>query len=151
MKNAKTSISADHIGDLRFLYLEDMIDQETKTKVEDHLLTCSDCRSEIQELRNLMTTLRENKEMLCPEPWELFDYARGAEHKLALNHVSQCPNCQRQLEEFNEKSGDSLIPDSIWNEVKKSIGQNVRLKNRFLNWVLVLKEKLFNFFTYCFS
>ncbi len=65
-----------------------------------------------------MALLKCNKDALCPEEWELFDYARGGREVTGAvaSHVNRCPSCQKSLEVQKLVSTEG-VSDALWDRM----------------------------------
>ncbi|MDQ7785032.1 MAG: zf-HC2 domain-containing protein [Desulfomonilaceae bacterium] len=119
MKNLGKEASENHIGDLRVAYLENLLTPSEKSAVERHLENCPDCRRELEDLKQWQVILRTHKNSLCPEPWEIFDYLRGAadpEGKIRA-HLDECALCRSDAAALAVESRRSGVPSGLWERI----------------------------------
>jgi hypothetical protein len=123
VKNPSPPKSSQHPDDLLLPYVEDMITPAEKTGIEEHLSTCRDCASRVEELRETILALRENKRAFCPELWELHDFARSGDdpHGVISTHVENCPFCSEDLRAWKRATEEERMPAELWNRLKERI------------------------------
>jgi hypothetical protein len=120
VKNPSPPTSSQHPDDLLLPYVEDMITPAEKAGIEEHLSTCRDCASRVEELRETIAALRENKRAFCPELWELHDFARSGDdpHGVISTHVENCPFCSEELSAWKSATIEERMPAELWSELK---------------------------------
>ncbi len=119
MKNPDDELSEKHIGDRRVAYMENLLTPSEMSAVEKHVQTCADCRSELEDLKRWENTLRTNKDSMCPEQWELFDYARDGKDpggKLRA-HLDGCALCRSDVVTFAEEPLQGGVPSELWERI----------------------------------
>jgi len=118
----KDHAPGDHLDDLRLPYLEGLLSPEERTNFEEHLDQCPACKSKLEEMSRWNSILRENGGDLCPDPWELFDYARTNKDPRGTisAHIETCTLCSTDLESFRSDISQMAVPDALWKKMKTS-------------------------------
>ncbi len=119
MKTLDQELSEKHIGDLRLAYLENLLTPEEMAAVERHIQICAECRKELEDLKQWENTLRTNKNSMCPEPWELFDYVRTGQdpHGTLRAHVDECALCRSDAAAFEVEPHRKGVPSELWEKI----------------------------------
>jgi type IV secretory pathway VirB2 component (pilin) len=121
--NPPTNKPSEHPDALLLPYVEDMLDPEEVTPLETHLAACERCSAEVEALRLITRTLRESKEALCPETWEIYEVARRGdkvEHSLS-RHLERCPRCREEMATLSSAGGPEIMPPELWLKVRGSL------------------------------
>lgn len=117
MKTMNGQNSVEHPGELLLAYVEGLVSDNDRSRVEKHMSSCRDCRSEVLELERMIGALKRNRDLFCPEPWELLDFLQDKEDpegKIA-DHLTKCPLCRQELEELKQGCDKTDAPESIRN------------------------------------
>jgi Putative zinc-finger len=116
MTNSTASEHCPKIRDLIIPYLEDLLTVEERSEFEEHLSGCQDCADELGEKKRWSSMLGANREALCPEPWELYEYTRDAkrESDSLQIHLEHCTSCNEQYETFLESTSEQSMPEALW-------------------------------------
>jgi len=96
--------------------MEDMLPQEDRTMVEQHLAQCDACSRELHSLQATTELLRNKKEALCPEPWEIYEFAVHGVHKDRdfEGHLRKCPSCAAEAQRHKADSArHAEMPEGI--------------------------------------
>jgi len=107
--------SIEHPGNLLLPFLENQLMAEDRAMVQDHLKSCAECSSEFQMLDELLAKLKANKDIFCPEPHRLFDFAETGEDpegRLA-RHLEHCPMCSRDVEAYRTGCQVDVLPEKV--------------------------------------
>jgi hypothetical protein len=115
--------ATEHPSDLLLPYAEGLLTPIEKEVLEDHLRGCAQCASELEELRETIALLERNKEALCPEHWELYEYVHYGKDPRGLicRHLQQCEPCSETARELGEKISPEAMPDQVWASVKQRL------------------------------
>jgi len=128
MKPMNGQNSVEHPGELLLAYVEGTVSDDDRSRVEKHMSSCADCRSEVLELERTIGALKRNKDLFCPELWELLDFLQHKEDpegKIA-DHLTRCPLCRQELEELKQGCEESAAPESIRNLFREQTKQVVQ-------------------------
>ena len=120
--------SVEHPGELLLAYVEGTVSDDHRSLVEKHMSSCPDCRSEVRELERTIDALKKNKDLFCPELWELLDFLQRKEDpegKIA-DHLTKCPLCRQELEDLKQGCEESAAPESIRNLFREQTKQVVQ-------------------------
>jgi len=107
--------SKNHPGDLLLPYLEDRLSSEDRAMVQEHLNSCKECSDELQTLEQLVASLKASKEVFCPEPHALFEFAETGEDpegKLA-GHIDRCPVCREDVAAYRAGCEVAVLPERV--------------------------------------
>ena len=121
MKTSDEKALTEHPKDLLHSYLEGNLPEKDRSTVEAHLAQCRKCADELSSLGGLLDILKTEKDIFCPEPWELFEFTEKAEDpggKIA-QHLEVCPLCRSDVAEYQQTSISKTLPTAIKNELKK--------------------------------
>jgi|GEM_PF-1835248 len=112
-----------HPKDLLLLYVEGLLSAETRTSVMQHLAGCTECSSEVEVLSQTVSLLQRNKNIFCPEPWELAEFAMRGEvcSGNLKRHIEHCPSCAAELEELSRPAPTSP-PSELLAAIQKEYG-----------------------------
>jgi anti-sigma factor RsiW len=118
--NAQPSPPRSHPKDLLLLYVEDLLPSHTRTSVTTHLEECPECRVEVEMLRRSVSLLKAHKEVFCPEPWELAEYAIHGDDcsGSVTRHIEHCPSCAQEFHELSQPA-PTVIPDKLWAAIQE--------------------------------
>lgn len=108
--------------------MEGTVLDDHRSLVEKHMSSCPDCRSEVRELERTIDALKKNKDLFCPELWELLDFLQRKEDpegKIA-DHLTKCPLCRQELEDLKQGCEESAAPESIRNLFREQTKQVVQ-------------------------
>jgi predicted anti-sigma-YlaC factor YlaD len=115
MKNMDGHRLTEHPEELLLAYVEGIVSDDDRSRVEKHIESCSDCRSEVLELEKAISALKKHKDVLCPELWELFDFLQ--DHKdpggKVADHLTKCPLCREELERLKQGCDALAAPEPI--------------------------------------
>jgi uncharacterized protein with PIN domain len=126
VKNHTPPISSEHPDALLLPYVEDMISPPVKAGLEEHLARCEECASRVEELREMTSALKGNKEAFCPELWELHDFARTGEdpHGIISAHVENCPSCSENLAAWKRAESEERMPAELRGRLRERLPQS---------------------------
>ena len=150
MNNSNSHVTNKHIDEWSLAYLEDVLSPDERTQVEEHLKQCQSCARETEDMSQWVMFLNNNRQALCPEEWELFDYARGGRDVTGLlaSHLSHCPTCRETVEAFRVPAPAKGVPNALWRRMTRS--QETRAKETAgidLSWLNRLWEQITSAFT----
>lgn len=125
MKPPEGQTSGDHPEDLLLPYLEDRLSREDRAMVEEHVSKCSDCTRELHSLDEILRPLKAHKEAICPERWQLYDFAETGDDptgKLA-GHLEKCPLCQEDFGAYKSLCEKTAMPLRVHEAFEKHFRQ----------------------------
>ena len=95
--------------------LDASLEPQKEGWVSRHVEECPECSNEMKILQELITTVRENEEALCPEPEELFLLANFGEDPGGgiTAHVKTCFKCQRFAEQCKILPRGEIMPRKL--------------------------------------
>lgn len=99
-----------HKDDLFLPYLEGRLTSEQREELEDHLRGCPTCSAELEELREIVSALREHREVFCPDLsqlYELVHHGADVDGSIAA-HVTECPSCREACDLLREGGKEDL-------------------------------------------
>jgi hypothetical protein len=116
MKISNSDAFNEHIEELRLAYLEGLLPPEERSKFEEHLKQCPDCAKQTEDMFRWIALVKTNKDALCPEEWELFDYACGRRNftDALASHMGHCPSCRKSVEEFRAPAPKESVSEALW-------------------------------------
>ncbi|MFH1116162.1 MAG: zf-HC2 domain-containing protein [Pseudomonadota bacterium] len=119
MKTLDEELSAKHIRDFRVAYLENLLTPEEMSAVEKHVQICDECRTELESMKQWENMLRTNKDSMCPEPWDLFEYVRSGQDPGGTlgAHVDQCALCRSDAMAFAAEPQQKGVPSDLWEKI----------------------------------
>jgi len=84
--------------------------------VNEHVAHCVKCSKELRELHRVISTLKHDKETMCPEPWELCLFAQSGQDPTGrlARHVAECHLCREDVEMCKIVSEDQTLPQDLW-------------------------------------
>jgi hypothetical protein len=120
VKNSEDKEVCSELEDLLLPYAAGVLTGEERAMVEKHMHTCPECSRELTALDKMTAILRENEEVLCPDPAELYEYANFGEDPTGLlaAHVARCPHCTAAVEECKTAPEGSTMPADLWNRIR---------------------------------
>jgi hypothetical protein len=109
-----------HVGELTLPYLEGLLSPEQTSMFEEHVRNCSDCESKLQESLRWTAFLKDNKRVMCPEPWEIFDLICKGQDPLGIvsSHLDTCPSCTEIAVSFKACHSPQRMPNDLWAQAK---------------------------------
>ena len=122
-----------HLDDLMVPYIEGRLSLDDQALVEKHLMSCSECLSEAEDLHSIVVALEKNKGAFCPQPQELYDFAvsdHEPEGRLA-EHLKECGSCRAELESYGRTDIVETMPSELWNKVRLSVPETIGYKPSF--------------------
>lgn len=129
----------DHPKDMLLAYLEGTLSGERSATVEAHINTCHECAGELNSLGNLLGILKTEKDVFCPEPWELYEFIESGydpEGRLA-GHLEKCPLCCAEVVDYRETAIQKTLPSEIKAELKKAFPKSAQSRSSNEKKVLV--------------
>jgi hypothetical protein len=95
MKNDPPGTNA-HKADLLLPYLEGGLTPKEREALEAHLSECSACSTELDGLREIVRTLKQNREAFCPELGDLYAFVHyGTDPEGVVGaHLEHCNSCR---------------------------------------------------------
>lgn len=149
MTNTNQNNSKGHLRELQLPYLEGRLTPDDESKLLAHLKTCSHCTEEIEELKSWIETLSNNKQVMCPKPWEILESLRGndPQGEIAL-HLKECRTCHREAEILKAELIETEVSDILWNQLRQNLQKDVRQPDRFIfgQWLSEFREKVLPIF-----
>ncbi|MGC8907922.1 MAG: zf-HC2 domain-containing protein [Desulfomonilaceae bacterium] len=129
--NTQPSLLSPHPKDLLLLYVENLLPTHTKTAVMNHLEECPECLSEVEMLSRSVSLLKTHKEVFCPEPWELAEYAIHGDDcsGSVTRHIAHCPSCAQEFHELSQPA-PTAIPDKLWAAIQEECAARQERVNR---------------------
>jgi hypothetical protein len=123
VKNPSPPTSSEHPDALLLPYAENIIAAAEKADVEEHLSKCHECNLRVEELREAIAALKQNKQAFCPEPWELHDFAQSGDdpHGVISLHVENCPLCSEDLRAWKMALPEEPMPAELWNRLREHL------------------------------
>lgn len=96
------------------------------TDVEEHVKSCPDCSAKSAGLDRMIDSLAKHKEIFCPEPWQLYEFAdtgNDVEGKLA-RHIEGCASCAERLHEYRRSAIDPVaMPQTLLEAFREHAAQ----------------------------
>ncbi|MGC8659998.1 MAG: zf-HC2 domain-containing protein [Desulfomonilaceae bacterium] len=115
MKPIEEKALNDHPKDLLLGYLEGELPERDRLMVNAHIAHCEECALELESLSRFVETLKTEKHVFCPEPWELYEFiedGQDPEGKLA-KHLEKCPTCSAEITEYKKSSCQTILPSTL--------------------------------------
>ena len=119
MKNSNNDNNSEEIRDLCLPYLEGLLSPDEKLLVDEHLNTDPDVSKTMSEIRQWSATLIDNKELFCPDIWELFDHTRrskGSSSEL-MAHLDDCESCKEAVQSIASMTRKQRVPSELWDRM----------------------------------
>ncbi len=149
MKKPSPPTSSEHPDTLLLPYVEDMITSAEKAEVEEHLSTCDQCALRVEEIREAIAALKQNKQAFCPEPWELYDFAQSGDdpHGVISLHVENCPVCSKDLRTWKMAPPEGPMPAELWNRLRERLPRPAakQILPRRSRWSQIVLENFVRF------
>jgi hypothetical protein len=103
--------------------VEELIGSAEKARIGEHLSTCDQCALRVEHLRETIEALKQNKEAFCPNPWELYDFARSGHdpHGDISLHVAECSSCSKELIALKDAASKETMPAELWSRLKERL------------------------------
>lgn len=123
MKKPPPPDADEHQDDLLLPYAEGLLDAHAKERVEEHLSRCAQCSSELEGLRETITTLRENPEAFCLAPWQLYEYLNYGHDPdgMIAEHLEVCPACREISRTLSLEAQREEIPQAVLLRLQKPV------------------------------
>ena len=152
MTDSKSSNTCSETRDLIMPYLEDLLTAEERSELEEHMRNCTECTDEMREMKRWASMLEANREVMCPEAWELFEYAHdpSTDRSILEIHLRHCTSCKEQYEAFLQRSTEESVPERLWERIVKSSETPMIIPKQHLNLSQRI-ESLFNWIQDFFS
>lgn len=130
MANSNNTTDCKHVSDLKLPYLEDLLSLEEKLEFEKHLSSCPECAAELEATRQLSETLRNKPQVLCPEPWEIFECAQDPQSisTSMKAHLEHCSPCTEHMEAFKTGASERGMPQHLWEKLTAVSDQSAPAK-----------------------
>ena len=130
VKNPDNTPNGVHPRGLLLQYLEDLLPREERDALKQHVHGCSECSSELGELESMITRLRNNKTVFCPESWELHEWLQtGNDPEGRIqSHAEKCPHCAEELADFRKFSERVEVPDRVQAAFRQRFGKPFRIE-----------------------
>ncbi|MCX5873804.1 MAG: zf-HC2 domain-containing protein [Deltaproteobacteria bacterium] len=129
----------DHPKDMLLAYLEGTLSGERSATVEAHINTCHECALDLDSLGKLAGLLKTEKEIFCPEPWDLLEFietGQDPQGRLA-KHIERCPLCCAEVVDYRETAIQKTLPSEIKAELKKAFPKSAQSRSSNEKKVLV--------------
>jgi len=150
MKSSNSDVFSEHNEELRLAYLENLLSPDDNSKFEEHLKTCPDCAKQVGDLSVWISLLKSNKDALCPEEWQLFDYACGREDTTGAmaSHLNLCSSCRNTVETFAASAPQKGMPNALWKKMTRLEGdQFPKERGASYAWLYEFWDQLANLFS----
>ncbi len=146
----KGEASDHHVNDMRLPYMEGLLSPEERTDFESHVQRCPECASKLEEMSQWVSVVKDNARALCPDGWELLDYAQKGKDPRGIisRHLEQCDSCSDDVESFRISAVKQGVPADLWVKMKRlSVGASaVRGTESRLQWVREMLETVVDLF-----
>jgi anti-sigma factor RsiW len=122
MKDSKSDVSRKHIDELCLAYVEDVLSPEERGPIEQHLESCPACAKQTEDMSSWLAFVKHNKHALCPEEWELFDYAQCNRDVAGFleAHLEACSECRLRVQEYRSETAGHGVPEELWENMTHS-------------------------------
>jgi hypothetical protein len=80
----------------------DNFTEDRAIEIEEHVKTCPSCSRKARRLDTMIQSLGSHKEVFCPPPWMLYEYAQGHDdpEQVISRHLQNCPSCRKTVDAF---------------------------------------------------
>ena len=125
MSAVKDNICEKHPDELLAGYLEGALSEEHRSQVEAHLTGCERCRLELGSISELIQALKNEKELFCPEPWQLSDYLENGfdPEQLISAHIKTCSLCKAEIDEYTAGAQAKILPERLRKALDESFSK----------------------------
>jgi len=67
----------------------------------------------------------DNRQAICPEGWELFQYDRTGEDPLGViaSHLQTCASCEGELKSLRDRAQTQGVPRDLWEKMHRLRGE----------------------------
>jgi hypothetical protein len=126
MKNYEDRPS-DETRMLLLEYLEGTLDQGEKADVEQLLSVSEQAAQELGELKKMMATLDEKKEVFCPAAWKISEFVETGEDPEGVisQHLAECTSCSEDEKTLRAALRAHTMPPELWNRMKREFNAGV--------------------------
>lgn len=143
--NTSEDQSAQTRRELLVRYLEYLSTEKERAEVEVLLESSEETSREMREIRRLMTVLRENPRLFCPDPLQLSDYAETGEDPTGeiSEHLRECVLCQEEVKSLKTSCDKDAMPAQLLQRVMRELPDRageVRATSR--GWFVLVQEWL---------
>ena len=149
MSAVMDKIGEKHPDELLPGYLEGALSEEHKSQVEGHLTDCERCKLELNKISNLIHSLKNEKDLFCPEPWQLSDYLENGldpDQRISA-HIKTCGLCKAEVGEYEASSQTKILPERLHKAIDKSFSKTeAREKSTRSHFLMVTLQKIGSFF-----
>ncbi len=126
-----TSFNDYPIDEARMLlagYLEGRLSSDQVAVVQTWLEFSPQARRELIALKRLMTGLRKDPTVFCPETWQLSVYADAGIDPTGeiKRHLKSCSRCRTELDELVSAGSTQFMPESLFQRVSSEIPVSVQ-------------------------
>ncbi|MFH1113784.1 MAG: zf-HC2 domain-containing protein [Pseudomonadota bacterium] len=139
MKHTNDPESLERFRGLQVLYVEDLLNSREKSEFEEHVRSCPRCTREIEDLKSWYTRLTTDKDVFCPEPWELYEHIRRDDGSKGhvTSHGESCPLCGEVVGALRSSPAETRVPDELWAKMEPLLPQRVpaRSSTRLALWL----------------
>ncbi len=150
MKHTNDPITEERFRDLQYLYLEDLLAPKERAEFDEHLKSCPDCSGELKEMSRWVAKLKEDKEALCPDAWEIYEHVRSGEQvpKALERHMETCDSCAQEAQSLKAVSREERMPRDLWAVMAPRFRAPVasRLSDSLNRWFADLTETFLELF-----
>jgi anti-sigma factor RsiW len=121
-----TSFNDYPIDEARMLlagYLEGRLTSDQVAVVQSWLEFSPQARHELTALKRLMTGLRKDPTVFCPETWQLSVYADAGIDPTGeiKRHLKSCSRCRTELDELVAAGSSKFMPESLFQRVRREV------------------------------
>lgn len=115
--------SQAHPDDLLLPYLQDLLAPDQRSAVELHVAECPRCSDELEGLRETIGLIRDNRVLLCPSDFALYELVRyGTDPGGRVSaHLDTCAPCRQLADEFWTDQPREPMPDLLWAQVRERL------------------------------
>lgn len=94
--------------------------------MEKHIAECAECSASIQALNETIEDLRTNKDAVCPDPWELHEFAFYGSDSAGIitEHIQDCPVCNELVQTWKSEASNEQLPKELWGRLKQALSQD---------------------------
>lgn len=89
---------------------------ENDEQIEEHLASCPECSRKKALLDRMIASLKDHKDVFCPEIWQLYDFVQFGEDPSGdiAKHLEHCSPCTAKVEELRaERTTHLSLPPKI--------------------------------------
>jgi len=124
LNKADPPFFSDHPDELLLPYVEHGLSPEEYASVREHLDGCPQCSDQLEDLRRVVSVLRTEKGVFCPEPWSLYEFAvKGADPGQTLSkHLETCGACREEVQVLRASlERPERLGDDVWAQIQERL------------------------------